>query len=223
MIAKMDDGHPAERLDIGETGSDGSAPPHWLDEPRNIALLVIAQGAVGFGLGLAIWVASGRAPSAFFAWRPGDLVVAAATAAILIGAMGAVVLAFPRFLAWAADRQRLYFAHGRRYRPAHILLISLSAGIGEEALFRGGLQTLAADHLPAWAAILLVSLLFAALHIRSRGVFAFVLAYSLLFGAVYHATASLVGVMLAHAAFDVWALALVQRELVRQGAVNAQS
>lgn len=216
----MDDGIPAERLGDGANGTERAKPPHWLDEPRNIALLVLAQGAVGVGLGLAIWSASGRAPAAFFAWRAGDLVVGAATAAILIGWMGTLVLTFPRFLAWAADQQRLYFAHGRRYRPAHIFTISLSAGIGEEALFRGGLQTLAADHMPGWAAILLVSLLFAALHIRSRGVFGFVLAYSLLFGAVYHATASLAGVMLAHAAFDVWALALVQRELVRQGMVK---
>lgn len=217
MLIAMEDGHSAERSPMGEARNERTDSPSWLDEPRNIALLVLVQGAVGFALGLAVWYGSGRAPAAFFAWQAGDLIVAAATAGVLIGSMLAVVGAFPGFLPWAADRQRLYFAHGRRYRPSHIVLISLSAGVGEEALFRGGLQTFAGDYLPAWAAILLVSLLFAALHIRSRGVFAFVLAYSLLFGAVYHATGSLAGVMLAHAAFDAWAIAMVQRELVRRG------
>ena len=194
--------------------------PHWLDEPRNIAWLVLAQGAVGFALGLAFWWGSGRELADFLTFEPADLVVAAFTAGALIGSMQAIALAFPRFVAWAAERQRLLFAHGRRYRPAHILLISIGAGFGEEALFRGGLQTLAADHLPAALAIFLVSLLFAALHLPARGVFPFIFVYSLLFGAVFHVTGSLLGVALAHTLFDVWALALVQRELVRQGAVK---
>ena len=202
------------------TGERDTQQPHWLDEPRNIALAVLAQGAVAFGIGLAIWYGSGRPLSAFLGWSVADLIVAALTAAVLIGSMQAIALAFPRFVSWAAERQRLLFAHRRRYRPTHILLIAIGAGFGEEALFRGGLQTFAADHLPFWAAILLVSLLFAALHLGSLGIFAFIFAYSLLFGLVYHHSGSLVGVMLAHTIFDVWALALVQRELIRQGFVR---
>ena len=194
--------------------------PHWLDEPRNIAWLVLAQGAIGFALGLALWWGSGRPLAAFLTVEAADLLVAALTAGLLIGTMQAIAFAFPRFVAWAADRQRLLFAHGRRYRPAHILMISIGAGFGEEALFRGGLQTLAADYLPAWAAILLVSLLFAALHLGGAGIFAFIFVYSLLFGAVFHFTGSLLGAMLAHTLFDIWAIALVQRELVRQQKVK---
>lgn len=106
---------------------------------------------------------------------------------------------------------------GRGYSRLQILLLAAAAGIGEEALFRGGLQTFASDHLPAAAAILLSAALFAALHPISVGIVAMVFAIGLLFGIIYEVTGSLLGVMLAHAAYDVWALAIVQRELARRG------
>ena len=205
---------------MSRIGPEETAAPHWLDEPRNVAMLILLQGAVFFGIGLAIWYGSGRDPTAFLSWQAGDLAVAALTGGALIGSMLAIARAFPGFVAWAAGQQRFLFAHGRRYRPLHILLLSIAAGVGEEALFRGGLQTFAADHVPAWAAILAVSLLFTAVHLGSRGVAAFIFAYSAAFGLVYHATGSLLGVMLAHTAFDIWAIALIQRELVRQGVVE---
>jgi membrane protease YdiL (CAAX protease family) len=73
------------------------------------------------------------------------------------------------------------------------------------------------DHLPVGAAIILASLLFVVLHLGSRGVSAFIFAHSLTFGMAYHLTDSLVGVMLAHTSFDIWALAMLQRELAREG------
>ncbi|WP_114952645.1 CPBP family intramembrane glutamic endopeptidase [Sphingosinicella terrae] len=196
-------------------------PRHWLDEPRNIALLVLAQGIVFAGIGLLIWHFSGRDLDGFIRWRASDLVVALAMGGAMIGAMQGISRAFPRFMAWAADRQRMLFSHGRRYRPTHILILAFAAGVGEEALFRGGLQTLAGDHLPVWAAILVVSLLFTFIHLASVGIAAFIFVISLAFGLVYHLTGSLVGVMLAHALFDVWAIAALQGELVRQGVVRA--
>ncbi|MDQ4086425.1 MAG: CPBP family intramembrane metalloprotease [Pseudomonadota bacterium] len=196
-------------------------PPHWLDSPRNVTLLVLLQGAVFFGIGIAVWYASGRAPSDFLRWEAKDLIVGAALGAALVGSMQAIASAFPRFVPWAAEQQRRLFPGGRRYRPADILLISAAAGIGEEALFRGGLQTFMADHLPPSIAICMASLLFVLMHLGSPGVSAFIFVYSLAFGLAYHQTGSLVGVMLAHAAFDIWALALVQRELSRRGMLKA--
>lgn len=205
---------------MSEPGADGTAPPHWLDAPRNVAIVVLLQGVAFFAIGLAIWYGSGREPSAFLRWQPRDFLVAVLLGGALIGSMQAIAWAFPRFVAWAAEQQRMLFPGGRPYRPAHILLISAAAGIGEEALFRGGLQTWLGDHLPVWAAILLASLVFVAMHLRSPGASAFVLIYSVTFGIVYQWTGSLVGVMLAHAFFDIWALTLVQRELVRSGLVH---
>lgn len=200
-----------------QADTEETAAPHWLDAPRNITIVVLGQGAAFFLIGLGIWYGSGRDPADFLRFEGLDLLVAALLAGALVGSMLLVVGLFPRFIGWAAEQQRFLFPGGRRYRPAHILLISLAAGIGEEALFRGGLQTLIGDHLPAWAAILAASLLFVLVHLGSRAVAVFVFAYSLAFGIVYQGTGSLVGVMLAHAVFDIWAIAIVQRELSRRG------
>ena len=204
------------------SGGDGdkAAAPHWLDEPGNVARLVLLQGVLFFGIGLAIWYASGRDPRAFVRLEGRDLLVGLATGGALIGAMQAIAWAVPGFIAWAAREQRLLFAHGRLYRTAHIWMLSAAAGVGEEALFRGGLQTIAADHMPGWAAILAASLLFTVIHLASAGIAAFIFALSLVFGLVYHFTGSLPGMMVAHMLFDVWALALIQAELVRQNVVR---
>ena len=203
-----------------EEGTEETPPPHWLESPRNIVLFVLVQGIAFSGAGLAIWYATGRDPALFLRWHAADLLVALLLAGALVGSMHAVARAFPRFVGWAADKQRHFFPSGRRYRPTQIVLISAAAGIGEEALFRGGLQTLLGDHLPAWAAILVASLLFVVAHLGSLGTLAFVFAYSLMFGLVYHQTGSLAAVMLAHAAFDVWAIMVVQRDLIRRGVLD---
>ena len=198
-------------------GTEQTASPHWLDAPRNITIVVLGQGTAFFLIALAIWYGSGRPPAAFLRFEAVDLLVAGLLGGALIGSMQLVVRVFPGFVGWAAGQQRFLFPGGRRYRPVHILLISAAAGIGEEALFRGGLQTLIGDHLPAWAAILCASLLFVLVHLGSRGVAAFIFAYSVAFGIVYHETGSLAGVMAAHMLFDIWAIVIVQRELARRG------
>jgi membrane protease YdiL (CAAX protease family) len=186
--------------------------PHWIDRPRNVALILSLQAIVGLGIGLGVWWATGRSLAAFVGLSVDDLMVGLLATAGMIGAMQAILFLFPRFLAWAADQQRILFASGEPYSPLHILVISIGAGIGEEALFRGGLQTWLGDHLPTAAAILLVSFAFAALHLGRPALLVFIFAYSLAFGLVYATTGSLAGVMIAHAMFDIWALTLVQRE-----------
>ena len=199
---------------------EGPRRSRWIDEPGNLASLILLQGLVGLAAGGAIWWISGRALAGFVTWREHDLIVAAAASLFLVAAMQSIVLAFPGFLHWSADQQRMLFAHGRCYSRRHILLIAVGAGVGEEALFRGGVQTFLGDHIPAWAAILSVSLVFAALHRGSRSAFAFVFAISLAFAGLFFVTGSLLGAMIAHTAFDVWALTVVQREYVRQGLVR---
>jgi membrane protease YdiL (CAAX protease family) len=191
--------------------------PKWIDEPGNLAFAVLLQGMVGVAAGLAIWWATGRDVFGFVTWQWEDLIVAAIATGTLIPVMQSIVAAFPDFLRWAVDQQRMLFAHGRRYSRWQILVISVGAGVGEEALFRGGVQTSLSDYFPAWAAILAVSLIFAAFHLGSRGVFAFIFATSLIFSVIFHFTGSLLGAMITHTLFDVWALTVVQRELVRRG------
>lgn len=192
----------------------------WGDDPGRLALIALFQGILGVAVGLAIWWATGRDVFAFVTWQSRDIFIGAITAVVLLLTMQSIVFAFPNFLRWAADQQRMLFEHGRCYSRLHISMISFGAGVGEEAMFRGGLQTLLGDHLPPWVAIGLVGLVFAALHWGSRGVFAFIFTISAVFGGVFYLTGSLLSSMIGHVAFDVWALTMVQREFVRQGMVR---
>jgi hypothetical protein len=110
-----------------------------------------------------------------------------------------------------------YFAQiGFRFTPLRIVLISLAAGIGEELLFRGVFQTLADRHMSSIAAIIATNAVFGLLHARS-------LAYALIaglvgayLGALFRLTASLAVPMIAHALYDVAALAVTEREIQRR-------
>lgn len=191
-------------------------PSKRTHDPRFVTGVILAQGLLFLAAGAAIWVWTGRDLSDFVRWRTSDLLAALLVGGGLMAFAAVLTRAFPRFLPWSAEKQKELFV-GRGYSRLQILLLAAAAGIGEEALFRGGLQTFASDHLPAAAAILLSAALFAALHPISVGIVAMVFAIGLLFGIIYEVTGSLLGVMLAHAAYDVWALAIVQRELARRG------
>ncbi len=194
--------------------------PAWIESPRNLALILLLQGLLFLAIGLVIFSASGGAPAYFIRWEWSDVAAGLLLTAAMVGSMQGMLWAFPGLLGWAAEKQRFLFSGGRPFRLWQIIIISLSAGIGEEALFRGGLQTGLSLYMPAWGAILLSSLLFTLVHLGSPGISAFLFAYSLAFGAVYQLTGSLLAVMLAHALFDVWAIHVVQRELVRRGSIN---
>lgn len=192
----------------------------WIDDPGNIVTAIAAQGLVCLAAGLAIWWGDGRPIAEFVTFRPTDLAAGGAAAAIMIGAMHLILRLFPHFRSWASDQQKFLFAGGRAFSATQIVLLSLAAGVGEEALFRGGLQPWLTDLLTPWAAILVVSLLFAFIHVGRWVLRAFILAYSIGFGLLYHLTGSLLGCMIAHFLFDIWAISVVQRELKRQGAVH---
>jgi len=102
---------------------------------------------------------------------------------------------------------------GFRLTPLRIAMLSAAAGVGEELLFRGVLQSAADQHLPALAAILLPNVLFAALHARA-------LLYALAAGAVgvylgvlFWASGSLIAAMIAHALYDCIAFEWARRIL----------
>jgi uncharacterized protein len=205
---------------MAEPSSKEESEPHWTDDPGNIVKAIVFQGLLCFAAGLAIWWGEGRPISSFVTLRWGDLVAGGAAAAAMIGAMQSLLLLFPHFRAWASDQQRFLFAGGRAYSATQIILISLAAGVGEEALFRGGLQIWVMHYLTPSTAILVVSIVFAAIHIGRWALRAFVFAYSIGFGLLYHLTGSLLACMLAHFLFDIWAISVVQRELKQQGVVH---
>ncbi len=123
-----------------------------------------------------------------------------------------------------AYARRLIQAQARTYgflanrvsMPA-ILFISLCAGIGEEALFRGGLQTLLGDYMPAGLALALAAAAFALIHFAKPHVSALLFIIGCLFGWIYWQTGSLLTVMIAHALYDVYALWALQKAMGEMG------
>jgi membrane protease YdiL (CAAX protease family) len=92
-----------------------------------------------------------------------------------------------------------------------ILLISLMAGVAEEALFRGVIQTGLTGLLPPWVAVVIAALLFGVAHWLT-------LSYAMLagligayLGALFLLTDNLLAPIVAHAAYDVVALAVLVR------------
>jgi membrane protease YdiL (CAAX protease family) len=95
-------------------------------------------------------------------------------------------------------------------------LLCVLAGVGEELLFRGVLQALlAAWTSPLWG-ILMGGILFGAAHFLTKTYFVLAVAVGCYLGWLYVATDSLTSPIVAHAAYDFVALAVVLRGLRRE-------
>jgi membrane protease YdiL (CAAX protease family) len=136
--------------------------------------------------------------------------------AALAGVLGAI----PPFIffIWTLRSKLPVFSHhqhllGSLLRPwlgkwsiLQLLVISVIAGVSEEALFRGAIQGSLADRVGAVLAVVLASGLFGAVHLLSwtYGIIAaFIGAY---FGLLWIWTASLLTPMITHAVYDFVAL-----------------
>ena len=87
-----------------------------------------------------------------------------------------------------------------------LAIVSLLAGVCEEMLFRGLLQTWLTSLMNPHIAILLVALLFGLVHAISRSYVVFATILGLILGYLYYYTDSLASVMIAHAVYDFVAL-----------------
>jgi membrane protease YdiL (CAAX protease family) len=100
---------------------------------------------------------------------------------------------------------------------AGLALLALLAGVAEEALFRGVLQLWLAERLPRWAALLLASGVFGALHwITATYAFLATLAGAW-FGLLLLVTGNLLPPIVAHAAYDLVALLVLSRSSPHPG------
>jgi len=193
-----------------------SAPSNPLEEmPFSKVLLYIGIQAVAFtGIGLSLWLISDRLPSLFVTFRIEELGAGLALALALIGTSLVLARLFPSYIEWLVRSQARnypFLKHGISI-PA-IIFISICAGVGEEALFRGGLQTWLGDYLPLPAALILASALFALIHFAQPFNSALIFVIGCLFGLVYWSTQSLLTVIIAHAVYDVYALWALQKAM----------
>ena len=90
-----------------------------------------------------------------------------------------------------------------------LIFISALAGVGEELLFRIGLQSWFATHINIYLAILLPALIFGFLHFISFIYFVVATLMGIIFGLAYHFTDSVALIMLWHGVYDLIALTVL--------------
>jgi membrane protease YdiL (CAAX protease family) len=176
--------------------------------------LVGLQAAFFTVAGLAIFHQTDRPLAWFVTFDQAGLVGGLALALALILASMTLSALFPAYAQkLIRDQAHTYsFLKNRAPLPA-VLFISLCAGIGEEALFRGGLQTWLGGFMSGPLALVLAALAFALIHFAKARVGALIFIIGCLFGWVYWYTGSLLTVMVGHALYDVYALWALQRAM----------
>lgn len=186
--------------------------------PPKAVLALLFQGALFTIAGVGLWQWSGRPISGFVTFSLAEVGLGIGFGGALILIAATLFHGFPRL------SEKLVRLQADTYRflgpnlgwPA-VVLISLVAGISEEASLRGGLQTLLGDEFGPVAAIVVSSAVFAALHLAKPLITVLLLVIGIIFGIVYWLTGSLLAVMIGHVLYDVWALRYLNREMHRLG------
>ncbi len=114
-----------------------------------------------------------------------------------------------RFAQMLLDDLRRVWGLFNGYSWGKITFIAALAGIGEELLFRGFFQTWMNGYLPIGWAILIASLVFAALHYLSHAYFICAVIMSIAFGVGYYLSGSLLMVVVWHGVYDLIALGVI--------------
>jgi membrane protease YdiL (CAAX protease family) len=102
-----------------------------------------------------------------------------------------------------------------------LVYVAVAAGVGEELFFRGWLQPWLARPLGPAGGLALASLLFGLAHPHSAVYVAMAATIGLVLGGLAMATGSLVGPIVAHAAYDLVALVWLTQALRRRDAAPA--
>jgi uncharacterized protein len=92
-----------------------------------------------------------------------------------------------------------------------LVLVSALAGVGEEAFFRGVLQSTLADHVPGWIALIATATAFGLAHFLTREYAIAAGIVGLYLGAAVLLSGNLFVPMLAHGLYDLVALVLLVR------------
>lgn len=198
---------------------DAADLPTW-----KILVGMAIQTVLFASFGALLWTLADRPVAGFVSFSLREVGLGLALAAALIMTSAALAWRFPAFAEWLVRSQADQYPFLKnRLSIAAIALVSIGAGVGEEALFRGGFQTLFAAYLPLPLALALASGLFAAVHFARPINSVLIFVIGCLFGAVYWATGSLLAVMIGHAVYDVYALWALQEALHRLGVFDEKA
>ncbi|WP_375206014.1 CPBP family intramembrane glutamic endopeptidase [Hyphococcus sp.] len=141
--------------------------------------------------------------------------------AVLIGIIATTPLA--AFLWWFSNTTLEHFASFRKsqikffaeigfaFTPGRIAAMAVAAGVSEELLFRGVLQTWGAQHGPEILAIIITNIVFGMMHMRTAlyAVIAGLVGFYL--GVLYMLTDNLLAPIAAHTLYDAIALEYTRR------------
>jgi uncharacterized protein len=209
--------------EAGDTGGAAAATPAKREVKLSTALVLLTFQALAMtALGGLLWTWSGRPRNAFVTFSVAQAAQGLALAILLILAALAIFRGFPRAGEALVRMQAGTYAFlGPRLTWPGIVAISLCAGVGEEALFRGGVQTYLEGLIGPIAAIAVSSALFAAVHLGKPIITMLLFVIGVVFGLCFWLTESLLTVMIGHTLYDIWALRYLHREFLRLGLVRA--
>lgn len=175
-----------------------AADPFLIAVVFEAALIPLAL-LLAIPLGLQPWKAFGASPGLVFVAVAGTVPLLAALA--VSARVGA---------AWFEDVEALVrpliesVFRGRGV--AGVVIVSALAGVGEELLFRGVIQTGMAASFGAWAGLVVASVLFGMMHALSRAYFVLATAMGLYLGVLYQATDNLLLPAIVHGLYDAIAI-----------------
>ena len=159
---------------------------------------------------LAVGAWTGVSPFAALTWSWRGLAWGfLATAPLLLGlrwTLRTQWLPVARLVRLAQARLRPIFAGST---ATDLVLVAALAGLGEEALFRGAIQTALAGHLPIWAAIAVTAAVFGLAHFLSPAYAVLAAIVGAYLGWLFVITGNLLVPVVAHALYDLVALAVL--------------
>lgn len=176
-----------------------------------LRVTVLAEGGMlavalllGFGLAVPFWTS---ARLDLFSIALGVV----AGLVMLAGASAFTESSFPFAVRMRRDMDR-FLGLFRGATLPDFLFISVLAGLGEEALFRGVIQGGLVDYIGLPMAIVVSSVLFGLAHYISRTYVVFAAGLGALFGVLYAWSGNIAVPMIAHAAYDFVALWYIYRK-----------
>jgi membrane protease YdiL (CAAX protease family)/ABC-type multidrug transport system permease subunit len=196
--------------------------PSWIKQPLYVhllgnQLLLLLAPAVLFGV-LARW----KWRETFKLFPAGGLSLAGASLLGIGLAPWVQLLTQVQHLVWPVDSEtnrmatKLIVDSLIPHPLLTIVGVGVLAGVCEELFFRGPLQTAFVRRLPHWAAIILVGVLFGAVHMDLAGL-PIRAALGVFLGWIVWRTGSIYPAMLAHGLFDSTSIAMVWWAIRTQG------
>ncbi|NOX95577.1 MAG: CPBP family intramembrane metalloprotease [Alphaproteobacteria bacterium] len=120
----------------------------------------------------------------------------------------------PAFAEFRRSQIKFFAEVGFRFTPLRIVLMAIGAGVCEELMFRGVLQSWIDGFAPIITAIILSNIVFGLLHMRTVLYAVIAGGIGVYFGVIYALTDNLVVPMVAHGLYDAVALEYTRRAIV---------